>query len=76
MSLKNFFLKKMLASKMKGVPQEEQDKIFNMIEKNPDLFQKIGTEVQEKMQKEGKDQMTAAMEVMQKHKDQLQGLMK
>lgn len=74
MSLKNFFLKKMLASKMKGVPQEEQDKIFNMIEKNPDLFQKIGTEVQEKMQKEGKDQMTAAMEVMQKHKDELKGL--
>jgi len=38
MSLKTFFLKKMLASKMKGVPQAEQDKIFEMIEKNPDLF--------------------------------------
>lgn len=76
MSLKTFFLKKMLASKMKGVPQAEQDKIFDMIEKNPDLFQKIGTEVQEKMQKEGKDQMAAAMEVMQKYKDQLQGLNK
>lgn len=75
MSLKTFFLKKMLASKMKGVPQAEQDKIFDMIEKNPDLFQKIGAEVQEKMQREGKDQMTAAMEVMQKHKDQLKGLM-
>ena len=61
---------------MKGVPQAEQDKIFDMIEKNPDLFQKIGAEVQEKMQKEGKDQMVAAMEVMQKHKDLLQGLMK
>ncbi len=65
----------MLASKMKGVPEAEQEKIFNMIEKNPDLFQKIGAEVQEKMQREGKDQMTAAMEVMQKHKDQLKGLM-
>lgn len=75
MSLKTFFLKKMLASKMKGVPQEDQDKIFNVIEKNPDLFQKIGVEVQEKMQKEGKDQMAAAMEVMQKYKDQLKGLL-
>jgi len=65
----------MLASKMKGVPEAEQEKIFNMIEKNPDLFQKIGAEVQEKMKLEGKDQMTAAMEVMQKHKDKLQGLM-
>lgn len=76
MSLKTFFLKKMLASKMKGVPQSEQDKIFDMIEKNPDLFQKIGVEVQEKMQKEGKDQMAAAMEVMTKYKDQLQSLQK
>lgn len=76
MSLKTFFLKKMLASKMKGVPQAEQDKIFDMIEKNPDLFQKIGAEVQEKMQKEGKDQMAAAMEVMQKHQNELKGLMK
>lgn len=66
----------MLSSKMKGVPQAEQDKIFELIEKNPDLFQKIGVEVQEKMQREGKDQMAAAMEVMQKYKDQLQGLMK
>lgn len=66
----------MLSSKMKGVPQGEQDKIFELIEKNPDLFQKIGVEVQEKMQREGKDQTVAAMEVMQKYKDQLQGLMK
>jgi len=65
----------MLASKMKGVPEAEQEKIFNMIEKNPDLFQKIGAEVQEKMKLEGKDQMTASMEVMQKHKDKLKGLM-
>jgi hypothetical protein len=66
----------MLSSQLKGVPQAEQDKIFDMIEKNPDLFTKIGTEVQEKMKKENKDQMAAAMEVMQKYKSELQGLMK
>ena len=38
---------------MKGVPQAEQDKVFTMLEKNPDLFQKIGLEVQEEM-KHGK----------------------
>ncbi len=76
MSLKSFLLKKMLSSQLKGVPQAEQDKIFDMIEKNPDLFTKIGTEVQEKMKKENKDQMAAAMEVMQKYKSELQGLMK
>ena len=67
-------MKKMLASKMKGVPQAEQDKIFTMLEKNPDLFQKIGLEVQEEMKK-GKDQMSATMEVVKKYESDLKGLM-
>lgn len=74
MSLKTFLMKKMMASQMKGVPQAEQDKLLAMIEKNPDLFQKIALEVQEKM-KSGKSQMDATMEVSQKYKDQLKGLM-
>lgn len=75
MSLKTFLLKKMLKSKMQGVPETEQEKIFAAIEKNPELFQKIATETQEKM-KTGKDQMTAAMEVMQKYQKELQEAMK
>lgn len=67
-------MKKMLASKMKGVPQADQDKIFTMLEKNPDLFQKIGLEVQEEMKK-GKDQMSATMEVVKKYESDLKGLM-
>jgi hypothetical protein len=51
MSIKNFLMRKMLASKMKDVPQAEQDKLFNLIEKNPELFQKIALEVQEEMKK-------------------------
>ncbi len=75
MSLKTFLMKKMLKSKMKDVPEAEQEKIFNAIEKNPDLFQKIATETQERM-KGGKDQMAAAMEVMQKYQKELQDAMK
>lgn len=67
-------MKKMLASKMKGVPQAEQDKVFGMLEKNPDLFQKIGLEVQEEMKK-GTDQMTATMNVVKKYETELKGLM-
>lgn len=74
MGLKDFLMRKMLASKMKGVPQEEQDKIFNMIEKNPDLFQKMGLEIQEEMKK-GKDQMTASMEVAKKYEAELKNIM-
>lgn len=63
-------MKKMIKSQMKGVPESEQEKIFNMIEKNPGLFQKIAEETQEKI-KTGKDQMAAAMEVMQKYQEDL-----
>lgn len=66
-------MKKMLASQMKGVPQAEQEKIFTMIEKNPDLFQKIGSEVQEEMKK-GKDQMAATMEVVKRYESDLKKL--
>ncbi len=74
MSMKTFLMRKMLASKMKGVPQAEQDKLFDMIEKNPDFFEKIGLEVQEEMKK-GKDQMAATMEVVRRHESALKGLM-
>ncbi len=73
MSIKTFLMKKMLASQMKGVPQAEQEKIFTMIEKNPDLFQKIGSEVQEEMKK-GKDQMAATMEVVKRYESDLKKL--
>ncbi|HEY0220668.1 MAG TPA: hypothetical protein VGC58_00400 [Candidatus Paceibacterota bacterium] len=73
MSIKNFLMRKMLASQMKGVPQAEQEKIFNMIEKNPEIFQKIATEVQEEMKK-GKDQMSATMEIAKKYENELKGL--
>ncbi len=75
MSLKSFLMRKMLKSKMKDVPEAEQEKILGAIEKNPALFQKIAEETQEAM-KGGKDQMTAAMEVMQKYQKELQETMK
>lgn len=74
MSMKTFLMRKMLASKLKGVPQADQDKLFSMIEKNPDFFQKIGLEVQEEMKK-GKDQMSATMEVVKRYETDLKTLM-
>ena len=58
---------------MKDVPQAEQDKIFTMLEKNPDLFQKIAVEVQEEMKK-GRDQMAATMEVVKRYEEELKKL--
>lgn len=72
--MKTFLMKKMLASKLQGVPQADQDKLFSMIEKNPDFFQKIAIEVQEEMKK-GKDQMSATMDVAKRHESELKGLL-
>lgn len=71
--LKNFLMKKMMKSQMKGMPADQQEKAMAMIEKNPDLFAKIGKEVQAEMKK-GKDQMSATMTVMHKYKGELQKL--
>ncbi len=75
MSIKSFLLRKMLSSQMKGVPQADQDKVFAMLEKNPDLFQKIGLEVQDEIKRTGADQMTATMKVVKKYEAELKGLM-
>lgn len=65
----------MLKNQLKGVPESEQNKIIEAVEKNPKLFSDIAAEVQEKI-KGGMDQQSATMEVMMKHKDALQALMK
>lgn len=72
--LQNFMLKQMLKSKMKGLPEAEQERMLGMIEKNPDFFKMIGEEVQAKM-KGGKSEMEATMEVMRKHQADFQKLM-
>ncbi len=71
---KNFLMKKLLKSELKGIPEKEQEKILGMIEKNPDFFRKIAEEVQVKM-KEGKDQMSATMEVMKSHEEEFKKVM-
>lgn len=64
----------MLKRQMKGVPEAEQDRIFTLIEKNPDFFMKIAQEVQEKT-KGGMSQQDAMMMVMKSHQDELKTVM-
>ena len=40
MGLKDMLMRKMIQSKMKDVPPEQQEKLIGMIQKNPDFFQK------------------------------------
>lgn len=70
---KEFLMRKMIQSKLKDVPKEQQEKLFAMVEKNPDFFMKIATEVQQKV-KSGKSEMDAAMEVMKLHEEEFKKL--
>jgi hypothetical protein len=70
---KDFFVRKIIESKMKNVPKEQQEMVIGMIEKNPELFQKIVMEIQTEVEK-GKDQMAATMEVMKRYEAELKGL--
>lgn len=67
-------MKQMLKRQMKGVPEAEQDKMIGMIEQNPDFFQNIAVQIQEKM-KNGKSQMDATMEVMRANEEEMRKVM-
>ena len=67
-------LRKMLASKLKGVPVEMQEKIIKLVSENPALFQKIAAEAQVLQNEKNLDQQAALMQVASKYKDELKGL--
>lgn len=67
---KEFLMKKMLEKQMAGIPEEEKQRFIKMIEKNPELFSKIGASIEEKV-KSGKTTIDAAKEVAGEFKDEL-----
>lgn len=76
MGIKDFFMKKMLGNQLKksGLPEAQQEKLMNAMLANPQLFEKIAKEIKE-LEKQGKNQMFASMEVMKKYQNELRKLM-
>lgn len=85
MGLKSFVLKKVLGSKLKGMPEDQIDALVKKIEANPDLAKKLkgledNKEVKgllEKIQKETEEKIAsgmnpemAQMAVMMKYKNE------
>lgn len=66
----------MLASQLKksGLPEAQQQKIIEAMMKNPGLFEKIAKETKE-LEKQGKNQAFASMEVMKKYQNELREIM-
>ena len=70
MAIKDFFQNMVLKQQLKNVPEAQREQLMAMINKNPDLWKKIGEEV-ERRTKGGEPQMKATMEVMKKYREEL-----
>ena len=75
MGIKNFVFRQMLKSKLKGLPESQQEMIMVLVEKNPELFKEIGNAIKKKT-KTGMSEEAATMQVMREHQGELQKLMK
>ena len=64
-------MKQAMKSQMKDVPEAQRDMILDMVEKNPEIFEKIAKEVEEEVKK-GMEKNTAAILVMNRHRADLQ----
>jgi hypothetical protein len=74
MGVTSWIANKILASKLKGLPEDQQKMFMEMFEKNPELLKKIAEEIDARMKK-GEHQMYATMEVMKKYSKDIQALL-
>ena len=74
MSVQSFLLNQYAKYKLKDVPEAQREMMLALVEKNPELFKKIGEEI-ERRKKGGESEMKAAMEVMKKYRAELATLM-
>jgi len=74
MSIQGFLLKQYASWKLKKLPKERREQMVDMLGKDPQLFKKIGEEI-EKRKKGGESETKASIEVMKKYRAELAGLM-
>jgi hypothetical protein len=74
MSVQRFLLNQYAKWKLKDLPESQREQMTALVEKDPELFKKIGEEI-ERRKKGGESEMKAAMEVMKKYRAELAALM-
>lgn len=72
-NLKNKAMQAMLEKQLANLPPEQREAVQNMVEANPDLFEKIAKEIEE-LKKTGVNELYAGMQVMKKYQSELQKL--
>jgi Spy/CpxP family protein refolding chaperone len=71
MAIQDFLIEQAMKWKMKDVPEAQRAQILELVKKNPELFKKIGEEIDRRVKKGGEPQMKASMEVMKKYRAEL-----
>jgi hypothetical protein len=71
--IKEFLLKQAVKYGAKNLPKDQQEMLLKAIEKDPELFNKMGKEI-EVLKKQGKPEMYATLDVMKKYQKELQKL--
>ena len=74
MSVQSFLLNQYAKWKLKDVPEAQREQMTAMITKDPELFKKIGEEI-ERRKKGGENETKAALEVMKKYRAELSVLL-
>ena len=74
MSVQSFLLNQYAKWKLKDIPEAQREQMTALVSKNPELFKKIGEEI-ERRKKGGESEVKAAMEVMKKYRVELSTLM-
>lgn len=74
MSIQNFLFNQYAKWKLRDLPEAQREQMTMLVSKNPQLFKKIGEEI-ERRKKGGEGEMKAAMEVMKKYRADLAKLM-
>ena len=75
MGVQNFLIRQVMKNKLKDVPEAQREQIMSLVSKNPELFKKIGEEIDRRVKGGGEPQMKATMTVMKKYRQELSGLM-
>lgn len=73
-NLKGMAMKQAMKSQLKGLPQDQRDRLLAAIDKDPQFFENMAKQIKQK-EKEGKGKMQASMEVMRENQDALRKLM-
>jgi hypothetical protein len=74
MSIQSFLIRQYANWKLKHLPPAQREQMTDMIGKDPELFKKIGEEI-ERRKKGGESEAKAAMEVMKKYRSELSVLL-